>query len=76
MRGKCCLCGDETDEQTELYVGSCLTWTHKSCMKIVEKYIDRLENWEGIMKKVDSINLKRAIQKEKVAEDNKGGKKQ
>ena len=60
---KCCLCDKETDEKLELYVGGCLTYTHKSCVNIVKKYIERLENYEGIIKRVNSSLLKDRLNK-------------
>ena len=66
MKEKCCLCKKETDEETHLYVGGCISHAHRSCVDIVETYIKRLENYEGIIKKINSERLKKSFEKEKI----------
>lgn len=61
---KCCLCKKETEEKSEFHIGGCITYAHKSCVKIVENYIDRLENYEKIAKRevgVGSSKLKKSM---------------
>ena len=40
MKAKCQLCGKETSEKLETYVGGWLGIVHPSCVKIAEKSIE------------------------------------
>jgi len=45
---KCQLCNKITKEGVRQTVGGCVNYTHDSCVKIVERYIDYQERFEQI----------------------------